>query len=106
MLSSSSHVGGLPSADAAPRTFVVTVSMTPDDHGADLLTIASVLHRRGVRVVEADLGRPVSGRREFSATFVADAARATTVLRTLENRVDVVDAELFEALDTRVRIAS
>lgn len=92
--------------ETGPCAFVVTVSVTADDHGADLLTIASVLHRRGVQVVEADLARPVQGLRVFSATIVTDPARAMTVLRTLENRIDVVDAELFEAIDTRVRLAS
>ncbi|QGG40637.1 hypothetical protein [Aeromicrobium yanjiei] len=93
-------------AEAGPRAYVVTVSVTANDHGADLLTIASVLHRRGVQVVEADLARPVDGCRVFSATIVSDPARAWTVLRTLENRVDVLGADLFEALDTRVRLAS
>ncbi|AWB91524.1 hypothetical protein [Aeromicrobium chenweiae] len=89
-----------------PRAYVVTVSLAADDRGADLLTIASVLHRRGVRVVEADLARPADGLRTFSATIVTDAMRAATVVRTLQNRIDVLDADLFEALDTRVRIAS
>lgn len=103
---STTHDARLRASEAGPRAYVVTVSVTANDHGADLLTIASVLHRRGVQVVEADLARPVDGLRIFSATIITDPARAWTVLRTLENRIDILEADLFEALDTRVRIAS
>jgi hypothetical protein len=89
-------------ATTAPRLFVVTVALAASGARADLLGLASVLHRRGVEVVEAELGRPVDDRRVFSATFTAAPRQASTVLRTFENLVDVVDATLFEAMDTRI----
>lgn len=82
--------------------FVVTIALDPDGSCADLLSMASVLHRRGVAVVEAELGRPAHGRRIFSATFGATPQQAATVLRTFDGLVDVLDATLFTALDARV----
>ncbi|GAA3512978.1 hypothetical protein GCM10022234_04580 [Aeromicrobium panaciterrae] len=81
--------------------FVVTVAMVPGGARANLLSMASVLHRRGVDVVEAELSRPGHDRRVFSATFRSTARQAETVLRTLEGLVDVVDATLYAALDVR-----
>ena len=83
------------------RLFAVTVALAADGARADLLSAASVLNRRSVDVIEAELGRPAHGRRVFSATFAATPQQAATVLRTFENMVDVVDASLFEALDAR-----
>jgi hypothetical protein len=85
----------------AERLYVVTVAVTTDGARSGLLGLASVLHRRGVDVLEAELARPSHGRRVFNATFGATPQRAATVLRTYENLVDVVDAALFEALDIR-----
>lgn len=85
----------------ASRLFVITVALTASGARADLMSMASVLHRRGVEVVEAELGRTVHDRRVFSATFAAAPRQASTVLRTFENIVDVVDASLFEAHDLR-----
>ena len=81
--------------------FVVTVAMVPGGARADLLSMASVLHRRDVEIVEAELSRPGHDRRVFSATFRSTARQAETVLRTLEGLVDVVDATLYAALDVR-----
>lgn len=86
--------------NAAPL-YVVTVAMFADGDRSDLLTMASVLHRRGVEVVEAEMSRPSHGRRVFSATFRAERQHAETVLKTFGNLVDVVDTSLFEALDAR-----
>lgn len=83
------------------RLFVVTVALVSDGSRANLFAMASVLHRRGVEVVEADLTRPSHGRRVFSATFSAEPRRADTVLKSYENLVDVLDASLFEAFDKR-----
>ncbi|MCL3817305.1 hypothetical protein [Aeromicrobium wangtongii] len=89
-----------------PRLFVVTVALRADGARADLMTMAAVLHRRGVEVVAAELGRPAHGRRVFSARFVAAPRQASTVVRSFENLVDVVDTSLFAALDTRVHALS
>ncbi|MET0930841.1 MAG: hypothetical protein ABWX74_15075, partial [Aeromicrobium sp.] len=78
-----------------------TVALTADGSCADLLSVASVLHRRGVGVVEAELGRPAHRRRVVSAAFAAPPQQAATVRRTFEGLVDVVDVSLFEALDAR-----
>jgi hypothetical protein len=86
---------------ADPRFYVVTVAMWAGGARSNLLSMASVLHRRGVEVVEAEMARPAHDRQVFSATFSADARQAETVLRTFENLVDVTDASLFEALDSR-----
>lgn len=85
----------------ARRLFVVTVALTATGARADLLTMASVLHRRGVDVVEAELSRPAHDRRVFSAMFAATSQQASTVGRTFEGLVDVVDVSLFEAMDAR-----
>jgi hypothetical protein len=83
------------------RLFAVTVAMTTSDSRSDLLVMASVLHRRAVNVVEAELSTPSQGRRVFSATFQATPQKALTVLNSLKARVDVVDAELCAAADSR-----
>lgn len=85
----------------SPGLFAVSVAAQADGSRSDLLTMASVLHRRGVEVVDAEFARPSHGRRVFSATFRASPSQAATVLRSFENLVDVVDAVLFEALDAR-----
>ena len=81
--------------------FVVTVAMTVDGSRSDLLSMASVLHRRGVSVVEAELSRPAHERRVFSATFNATERQADTVSKSFANLIDVVDVALFRALDAR-----
>ena len=87
--------------EVEPRLFVVTIAVDAAGPRSDLLAMASVLHRRGVEVVEAELAREAHERRVFSATFRATPRAAATVLRSFENLVDVVDAALFEALDAR-----
>ena len=87
--------------DAPEPLFVLTVALVPDGARADLLGLASVLHRRGVDVVEAELSRPAHGRRVFSTTFRSTTRRAETVLRSMEGLVDVLDATLFQAFDAR-----
>lgn len=84
-----------------PRLFAVSVAITADGARSDLLAMASVLHRRGVRVVEAELTKVAHGRRVFNATFNATSAQASTVLKSFQNVIDVVEAALFDALDTR-----
>jgi transcription termination factor Rho len=81
--------------------FVLTVAMVPGGARADLLGLASVLHRRGVDVVEAELSRPAHERRVFSATFRSTTRQAETVLRSMQGLVDVLDATLFQAFDNR-----
>jgi len=48
------------------RRFVVTATMTAHGGRVTLLAMASVLHRRGVEVVEADIGRPARSVRVFT----------------------------------------
>lgn len=83
------------------RAYVVTVALAAAGERATLLGMASLLQRRGTDVVEAELSRPALGRRVFSATFIAEPARAVTVLHSFEGLVDVIDASLYEAFDTR-----
>jgi len=87
--------------DPVETLFVLTVALVPGGARADLLGLASVLHRRGVDVVEAELARPAHERRIFSATFRSTTRQAETVLRSMQGLVDVLDATLFQALDTR-----
>ena len=86
---------------SASSLYAVSVAAQSDGSRSDLLSMAAVLHRRGVEVVDAEYPRRSNGRRVFSATFRATPSQATTVLRSFENLVDVVDAVLFEALDAR-----
>lgn len=85
----------------AERLFHVAVAMTANDGRTNLLATASVLHRRGVKVVEADIARAADGRQVFSATFNAEPRRAFTLLKSFENLANVVDARLVEAFDSR-----
>jgi hypothetical protein len=62
---------------------------------ATLLTLASVLHRRGVEVLAAEMSSSEHGAR-FVARFRGTAAQATTVRKTLSNLVDVSHAVLEE----------
>ena len=77
--------------------FAVTVAVASEGSRSDLLAMASVLHRRGVKVVEAELTKPAHGRRIFNAT----PAQAEMVLKSFQNMIDVLDAALFEAVDAR-----
>jgi hypothetical protein len=80
-----------------PSVFAISVELVADP-SADLLIMASVLHRRGVDVLEAQLSRPTGGRRVFTASFAARSARhATSVARTFEGRVGVLDVHLLTA---------
>ncbi|GAA1526649.1 hypothetical protein [Nocardioides humi] len=76
---------------AVPHRVVVT---TLDADRALLLSLASVLHRRGVDVLAADLKPPEHGRRQFCAVVVATTAQARTLRQTLSNRIDVVSVDL------------
>jgi hypothetical protein len=80
-----------------PNVFAISVELAADP-SADLLVMASVLHRRGVEVLEAQLSRPTGGRRLFTASFAARSGRhATSVARTFQARVGVLDAHLLTA---------
>jgi len=83
------------------QLFAVAVKMTADGARADLMGMASVLHRRGIDVLEAELTRPTCGLRMFTALFFSSPQQASTVLRTLESLVDVLDASLLEVSDAR-----
>lgn len=80
--------------------FAVIVEVDADGARASLMALASVLHRRGIDVVEAEFTRRTHNRRVFTATFAAEQRRATTVLRSYENLIDVLDASLYAALET------
>lgn len=67
-----------------------------------LLSLVSMLHRRGVDVVEAELHAVTDHHAWFAATFLATPSHATTVVASLRNLVDVLDAEL----STKARAAS
>lgn len=75
-------------------TYVVTVELSADGARSDLLAMAAILSRRHVAVLEAELARPVDGRRVFTATFQAPPIRAQSVLRTFQSQVDTLDAYL------------
>jgi hypothetical protein len=83
------------------RVYSVTVALIDDGDHDGLLVLASVLHRRGVRVAEAKLTRAAHGRQVFDASFSTTPRMAASVLATLQNQVKVLDAVLFEVLDMR-----
>jgi hypothetical protein len=58
------------------------------------LALVSVLHRRGVEVVAAEL-RPGNAGLAFTVTFLATPVQARTVLASLRNLIDVMDAKLL-----------
>jgi hypothetical protein len=86
-----------------PRTlFAIRAVMTTDSSRSDLLSLASVLHRRGAEVIEAALSPALNGRRVFAATFDATSPQAATVLRSVENLINVIDVSLVDARDAHV----
>lgn len=90
-------MGTPPAVLTKPAVFAICVELAADP-SADLLIMASVLHRRGVDVLEAQLSRPSGGSRVFSATFAAPSERqAATVARTFQGRIGVLDVRLLAA---------
>lgn len=86
--------------------FSLTVTMTGDTTRTGLLSLASVLHRRAVDVLEVDLRRPVDGQRTFTSTVSAGRQRMNTLVATLLNEVDVLTADYIELLDFRQVVES
>ena len=81
-------------APTEANVFTLSVTLVAD-LSTDLLVMASVLHRRGVDVLEARLSRPVEGGRLFTASFSArSAGHATTVARIVQGRVGVLEVRL------------
>jgi glucose-6-phosphate dehydrogenase assembly protein OpcA len=72
----------------------VAVTLARRDR-ATFLSLVSMLHRRGVEVFEAELRTAPDA--YFTATFLATSAQATTVVASLRNLIDVMDAELTGA---------
>lgn len=58
-----------------------------------LLSLVSILHRRAVDIVSATLDT-ASGAPVFTVVFEAPQARAATVTASMNNLVDVLDAQL------------
>lgn len=84
--------------DPAAREYAVSVALEGGDH-ALLLSLVSMLHRRGVEVLEADLSRPTEGRRVFNASVSATASQARTLAASLRGVIHVVDVSLYDADD-------
>jgi acetolactate synthase regulatory subunit len=76
--------------------YSVAVALSGQD-AATLLRLVTVLHRRGVHVVEAELGQPTQRRAAFTATFLATARQALVVAASLRNLIEVLGVELCEA---------
>ena len=83
-------------ADTDATLFGIEVSLDVGTGESPLLSAASVLHRRGIDVIEASLVMRSTRRFRFTATFRCDAAQARTVLRTFENRIDTLDVMLTD----------
>jgi hypothetical protein len=77
------------------QTFRITVTLVAGGARADLMAMASVMSRRGVSVLDAELTWPSDGRRLFRATFRACPSRAETVLETFRNQIDALGAYLI-----------
>lgn len=78
-----------PSEVAESVVFTIRVDLTAD-LSTDLLRMSSVLHRRGVDVIEAHLSRPTAGCRTFTATFESRSEpHAVNVARIVRARVGV-----------------
>lgn len=79
------------------RLYVVNASVAAGDDSAVLLSLASVLHRRGVHPHSVELSRAVRGRRTFTAAFSATSRQAATLRASLDNLVHVCQVALEEA---------
>ena len=75
-----------------------------------LLSVTSVLHRRGIEVASAHWRTLRTGGASWTATVLATEAQARTAVASLRNLVDVVDAELGAVSDRaasdRIALAS
>jgi hypothetical protein len=84
------------------RLFAITAVMMTDSSRSDLLRMASVLHRRGVEVIKAEMSPALDGQRLFTATFGATTQQAFTVRRSVENLINVTDVSLRDTKDAHV----
>lgn len=78
------------------EAFVVDVTIAEKRDRSALLSMASVLQRRNVDVVDAVMTRAEGGRQKFRATFNATPIQATLVARSMENLVHVLGAVLVD----------
>ncbi|MET0456515.1 MAG: hypothetical protein ABW137_32145 [Mycobacterium sp.] len=78
----------------AGALYVLEVTLIGDDGRSPLLAAASVLHRRGIDVVEATLTTDRLAGYRFTATFRCRPAQARTVQHTFGNRADTQDVTL------------
>ena len=79
------------------RPYAVTVGIEARDDVRVLLSLASVLHRRGIGVSQANLSPPSLGRRTFTAVFTATNRQAVTLQASLSRLIEVVEVVLVEA---------
>lgn len=80
--------------------FGLEVSMAVHVERSPLLSAASVLHRRGIEVIEASLSPPsVEGSWQFAATFRSGPVQARTLLRSFGNLIGTTDAVLVDFAD-------
>lgn len=82
--------GGAPSRP--PEQHRLEVRLAAYDRST-LLSLVSTLHRRAVDVVSAELDT-ASGAPVFTVVFVAPEERAATVRASMNNLVEVLDAQL------------
>jgi len=80
-------------------TYSVTVTVHADSRRPPLLSIGSILHRRHITVLEAELRRPVGSAQTFSATVVTSARRMTTLAHSLLREIEVLSVDYVELLD-------
>lgn len=76
-----------------PSLFSVAVALHSRDRST-LLALASVLHRRAVDVLDAQLTWVTEDTRAFEATISGTARQAATVERTMRNLVFVTDVHV------------
>lgn len=82
------------------RRYAVTVALAAQDGTTGLLSLMSLLHRRGVDVGRPELSPESHGRRTFIATFTAHPGRAATIRASLANLVEVLDVLLHESAES------
>lgn len=77
-------------------TFLVTVTVYADASRPPLLSIASILHRRHVTVLDAELRRAEGLAQKFIATVAASTERMETLARSLSREIDVLSVDYAE----------
>jgi len=82
-------------------TYSLSITMLADSSRSGFLAVVSVLHRRGVRVLEAELRRAIGDVQSMTVTLALSRTRMDTLAKSLVREIDVLSADFVELFDFR-----